>query len=366
MLRSLGIETSNLYSGFLALALRALEPEGDLVAVTPRSFCNGPYFRPFRRELLSTSRIRRLHVFERRDAAFGEDSVLQENIILHVTKGYTGSDRIAVSASSGDGPQFTQRELPYSGVVPGGEDSFIHIPSDENADAAVRKIASLPATLDSLGIAVSTGRVVDFRASDHLRSEPEPGAVPLLYPCHLRAGEIAWPLLPSRKPNALARSQATESLLHPPGWYVVVKRFSAKEEARRVVASVISPKSTRDGPFAVENHLNLFHKDGAGLPESVARGLAAYLNTTALDLCFREFSGHTQVNAADLRSLRYPSREQLQVLGEAARGAVQEQDEIDRLLDAALGAVSNSANPEPKQPWPSKALAAKRSDANAA
>ena len=40
-LRSVGIETSNLYTGFVALILRLLEPTGELVAITPRSFCNG-------------------------------------------------------------------------------------------------------------------------------------------------------------------------------------------------------------------------------------------------------------------------------------------------------------------------------------
>lgn len=57
LLRSAGIETSNLYTAFLALAARLLEPHGQLVAITPRSFCNGPYFRPFREDMLSASRF---------------------------------------------------------------------------------------------------------------------------------------------------------------------------------------------------------------------------------------------------------------------------------------------------------------------
>ncbi|HTI70467.1 MAG TPA: N-6 DNA methylase, partial [Candidatus Limnocylindria bacterium] len=45
-LRSIGIETSNLYTGFISLIHRLLVPGGQLVGITPRSFCNGPYFRP--------------------------------------------------------------------------------------------------------------------------------------------------------------------------------------------------------------------------------------------------------------------------------------------------------------------------------
>jgi adenine-specific DNA-methyltransferase len=45
LLRRVGIETSNLYTAFLALSVLLLEPDGQLVAITPRSFCNGPYFK---------------------------------------------------------------------------------------------------------------------------------------------------------------------------------------------------------------------------------------------------------------------------------------------------------------------------------
>ena len=52
-----------------------------------------------------------------------------------------------------------------------------------------------------------------------------------------------------------------------------------------------------------ENHLNYFHKKGRGIDMPLARGLAAFLNSTLVDAYFRQFNGHTQVNATDLRSL---------------------------------------------------------------
>src|SRR5205823_4473546 len=51
LLSGVGIETSNVYTAFLWLTVRLLEDGGELVAITPRSFCNGPYFTPFRKEL---------------------------------------------------------------------------------------------------------------------------------------------------------------------------------------------------------------------------------------------------------------------------------------------------------------------------
>ena len=87
LLRRLNIETSNLYTAFLSLVVLLLNDSGELIAITPRSFCNGPYFRPFRQHLLQHVNLTQVHVFEARDHAFRDDEVLQENVILHAVKG---------------------------------------------------------------------------------------------------------------------------------------------------------------------------------------------------------------------------------------------------------------------------------------
>lgn len=97
----------------------------------------------------------------------------------------------------------------------------------------------------------------------------------------------------------------------PAGSYVVVKRFSAKEEKRRIVAALWSG----DQQPAFDNKLNYIHQAGHGLDAGVAAGLVAWLNSRQVDAYFRVFSGHTQVNAGDLRQMRFPSTEQLQLIG---------------------------------------------------
>ena len=44
-----------------------------------------------------------------------------------------------------------------------------------------------------------------------------------------------------------------------------------------------------------------------------------FLNTTAVDDNFRRFNGHTQVNATDLRLMKYPDRNTLMALGKWAQ-----------------------------------------------
>jgi adenine-specific DNA-methyltransferase len=336
-LRRAGIETSNLYTAFLALAILLLEPGGELVAITPRSFCNGPYFRPFRELLLREMSLRRIHVFDSRTAAFADDEVLQENVIIHAVKGKSSKKVIVSSSRDPEEEPRSVRHVPVRDVVrPEDPELFFHVVPNEAGRAVAEVLARLPSRLGDLGLAVSTGKVVDFRARDFLRPQPVAGAGPLIYPAHFCAGVIRWPKL-GKKPNALVHAPRTAQLWMPSGTYVLVKRFSSKEERRRVVAAIFDPALVPGERVGFENHLNVFHQEGRGLRPVLARGLAAFLNSTLVDVYFRQFNGHTQVNATDLRSLRYPSLETLERLGRRVRDPGLAQGELDRIVEDAIG-----------------------------
>lgn len=335
LLRQIGVETSNLYAGFLAVTARLLAPGGEMVAITPRSFCNGPYFEPFRRFFLTTMCFRRVHVFDARDRAFADDEVLQENIVFRAERTTDAGAGVVVSASLGpDDPDVRVRTIGHDDLVrPGDRHAFIHIVPDGGGDPIRQRMGKLKASLAELGLAVSTGRVVDFRAKDLLRAKPGRNTAPLIYPCHLQRGYVEWPNGRTRKPNALALSPRADDLLVPAGHYVLVKRFSAKEEPRRIVAAVYDPAHVAADRVAFENHLNYYHQRGAGLPATVAKGLAAFLNSTLVDSYFRQFSGHTQVNATDLRSLRYPAWDELVTLGRRIGKSFPSQGALDQLVE---------------------------------
>lgn len=338
LLRKVGVETTNLYAAFLWLTIRLLEPNGELVAITPRSFCNGPYFLPFREVLLKTMSIDRIHVFDYRDRAFEDDDVLQENVILHAIKAHQ-QERVTISSSADpNDPFITLREVEYAQLVyPDDPDLFIHIVPDGLGQRIGQKARSLSHSLAELGITVSTGRVVDFRAADFLKEKPDTETVPLIYPSNFSQGSIVWPHGQNKKPSAIRLAQETTRLLVPSGWYVLVKRFSAKEERKRVVAAIYDPTRVDAGFIGIENHLNYYHQNGKGLPPLLAKGLAAFLNSTIVDEYFRQFSGHTQVNATDLRNLKYPSLSQLMAIGEQIGDEFPEQDEIDQIVLGTLG-----------------------------
>ncbi len=337
-LRTVGIETVNLYSAFVALAVALSAPGGQIVAIIPRSFCNGPYYRPFRNFILERAAIRHLHLFDSRNKAFKDDAVLQENIIIRLERGGTPGP-VTISTSADDSFHDLQaHEHPVDRIVfPGDPEAFIHVPTSPTQNA-LELSAAVRCTLTDLGISVSTGPVVDFRVREHLRQMPEEGAVPLLYPGHFSGAGTEWPRPALKKANAIARNPATEKSLYPNGSYCVVRRFSSKEERRRIVASVVDPTAFRGAEMlGFENHLNVFHQKKRGLPAALAHGLAAFLNTTEVDMNFRRFNGHTQVNATDLKQMVYPSRAALEQLGE---WAMKQELLTQAMLDKKLAALT--------------------------
>ena len=334
-LRRVGIETVNLYSAFVALAVALAAPGGQIVAIIPRSFCNGPYYRPFRDFILERAAIRHMHLFESRNKAFKDDDVLQENIIIRLERsGESGP--VTVSTSTDDCfADLAIHEHPCERILlPDDPERFIHVPTSPE-QYAIESSPIVRYRLTDLGIQVSTGPVVDFRLKAYLRDMPGPGTVPLLYPVHCSGSGVIWPIDGAKKPNAIVRHPDTEKWLYPRGFYCVVRRFSSKEEKRRIVASVVEPRIFGDAPvLGFENHLNLFHENRCGLPEQLARGLAVFLNSTAIDEFFRRFNGHTQVNATDLKRMKYPSRDALTELG---AWAVQQGGLTQSMIDVRLG-----------------------------
>lgn len=347
LLGALGMETSNLYAAFVWIAIRRLIIGGELTAITPRSFCNGPYFREFRRDLLSSSIFHTAHLFNSRTEAFGRDAVLQENLLFHLTKGSPNRTEVILSSGSLDRPD--EVAVPFDRFVRTDDpEQVIHLAAEADAQAIGDFIRSLPCELADLGITVSTGPVVDFRVKNSLSQHLRKGDAPLLYPHSVKAGKVIPPFSDSslhndrrnaKKPVAIAINDESLPWLVPASRFVLIKRFSSKEERRRLVAGVMEPNEEFSGLIGIENHLNFFHRNRQGLPQYLARGLARFLNSTVADRYFRQFNGHTQVNVSDLRAFRYPSAAILEKLGKTK---IDDGDQraIDLAMTRQLGAPS--------------------------
>lgn len=345
-LKKVGIETVNLYSGFVALSIQKLIKGGELVVIIPRSFCNGPYYKPFRELIIKETAIKHIHIFDSRTNAFSGDDVLQENIILHLVKGEQQKEVTITSSPMADfhldeetntvsASDMTIRKVPFTSIVnPNDVHQFIHIAANDRDQRIINKLSTFNSTLEDINIQVSTGPVVGFRLKSEVRKDIEAGAAPLIYPVHLNEG-VTWPK-ESNKPNAITVSDKTRGLLWKnDGYFLLIRRLTSKEEKRRIVATPYD--SSLPGPLVgFENKLNVFHHKKEGLDKDLILGLYVYLNCTLLDKYYRLFGGHTQVNATDLRTIHYPNSETLRQIGSLVVTPNLTQTEIDQLIEREI------------------------------
>ncbi|PFA69844.1 SAM-dependent methyltransferase [Bacillus sp. AFS015802] len=335
LLSSIKIEVPNYYAAFVSLSLRLLKSKGQLVCITPRSFCNGQYFKSFRSDLLEKIKFEWIHLFDSRKDIF-YDNVLQETIIMYLTKNaQTINHNITITESVNvEFSEIRKIKKKFENVVfPNDKEKIIRLNKEDDL-GLVEKMHSLPCTLENLGITVSTGPVVDFREkAGLLRFESTQFSIPLIYPEHFFNGFIKWPII-SKKPGYLIQDKSNFNNLRPPGIYVLVKRVSSKEEKKRIIAAVYDSQYIGKFKVAFDNKVNYFHTGKKGLlSRNKAKGLTLYLNSSLVDFYFRTFSGSTQVNVSDLKTLKYPSLEMLERLGTYYENELPPQEEIDQLIN---------------------------------
>ena len=309
----------NIYALFMAKAVEMLRPGGEIVAITPRSFCNGPYFRAFRQWFFSRMSLKYVHLFESRTDPFRDSQVLQENVITISKKHPRPQKTIEVSASFGRDflQQPITKQIPNNIVFDNSlGELIIRIPQGPKDQQIIRLVDSWPKRFGDLGLRVSTGPVVSFRATEFLlESLNGSNSTPLLSLHNVRPFKTGWPLQKNGKPLAFKVSKESERLLLPRNNYVLLRRFSSKEERRRLTASCFLSHLWESPYVALENHLNYIYHATRNLTENEVYGLAALFNSMLLDQYFRTVSGNTQVNAAEIRSMRFPSLSSIANMG---------------------------------------------------
>ncbi len=314
---------TNMYTMFMSLAASSLRVGGRFVSITPRSFASGVYFKHFRHQFFSMIMPDVIHLFDSRKSAFEEANVLQENIILTGTRksiASVDSPTITISQSRGldDLSYPLIREMQRNLIIDQKEkDPILNLPTSDLDTHLLQTFRGWKNTLATYGLEISTGPVVPFRSTDMLTSTEvvkQGEAVPLLWLQHVHRMDIQWPLQDFDKPQAILR-QAGHKLLVKNVTQIAIRRFSAKEELRRVTAAVLPEGAFGSEYIGLENHLNYLYRPHGVLPYDEAVGLAVFLNSSLVDRYFRIANGNTQVNATELRKLPLPAWQQLVAIG---------------------------------------------------
>jgi adenine-specific DNA-methyltransferase len=328
----------NIYAFFMTMAASMLAVKGEMVFITPRSFCSGLYYKNFRKWFLRKVRVTKIHIFESRRDIFDKDEVLQENIIIKARKG-TEEGTVTITTSKDKELNVSGRiEVDYSDIVsPKNNESFIRIPTSELDVNILHIIDKWPSTLNKQGVQISTGPVVDFRAKEHLRQDLTKESVPLLWMHNMQNMRVVWPSKKNKKPAAIASKEETDLLLLPVKNYVLLKRFTSKEQRRRLDSAVLKQSEFPYESVGIENHVNYIHKPKGSLSVSEAFGIAALLNTGLIDNYFRSLNGHTQVNATEIRNLPLPDLSVIKKIGEIVSKAKDLPANLDEIVGFQLG-----------------------------
>jgi adenine-specific DNA-methyltransferase len=315
----------NIYSLFMAIAAELLKDKGIMVVITPRSYAAGPYFKLFRKYFFKMMSPERIHIFESRKDTFKKYEVLQENIILKGRK-YCKISNINISISKGleDLDKSEIYTFPTSIVLHSiNGDIILRLPNNNQDIELIDIVEQWNGNLHKYGLEISTGPVVPFRCKDLIfnMTQNSNDFAPLIWLQNVRPMAIKWPCFNLRnckeKPQYIKINPKSikRKLLIQDQNLVILRRFSAKEEHRRLTASPLFKDQLGSKFIGVENHLNYIYRRKGELTKTETLGLAALFNSSLLDKYFRISSGNTQVSATEIRSMPLPPIKKINKIG---------------------------------------------------
>ncbi len=302
----------NLYTLFTTMGVFNLAPGAEMVCIIPRSWTSGAYFRLFRKKLFATCTLQHIHLFIGRDRVFDREDVLQETMILKLRKGSATSDKVTIttSRSGRDFRHITRYEADFHRIVR-GDDQFLYLVTNPDEERAVRRVSSCRQTLRDMGLQMKTGLTVDYRERDALRPTPSEGSITLIFPHHIRQGRVVFPMGRENEYPHTTRSALRQKNTN----YLFVKRFTAKEEPRRLQCGVYLSRQFPDfKAISTENKIN-FIAGRSDLPVPVVYGLYVIFNSSLYDTYYRILNGSTQVNSSEINSIPVPNLSTIEAMG---------------------------------------------------
>ncbi|MBN2115249.1 MAG: Eco57I restriction-modification methylase domain-containing protein [Anaerolineales bacterium] len=338
---------TNIYTLFMALSAKLLSPQGKACFIVPRSFCSGVYFSEFRRDLLKDVTPLSVHVFQSRNDVFKGDEVLQENVIFSFEKSSQPQENrywaghVNISSSKDDKgleDENISRQVSFNHFLNDHDGLLLfRLPTGILDEQILDAVDKWDGSLEKYGYQVSTGRVVPFRAKELLKKQAKAGngTVPLLWMQNVKPYQVKFPLDRFDKPQAISVNDP--SLLLPNANYVLSRRFSAKEDKRRLVSAPFIGEKFDFEQIGFENHLNVIFKKKGALSNSETIGLSALLNSAIIDRYFRIVNGNTQVNAAELRIMPIPPLIVIKNIGEKIhKTQADTQEKIESIIFSTL------------------------------
>lgn len=308
---------TNIYALFMAICAKLLADNGQMIFITPRSFASGRYFQSFRDFLFHHVSIDFIHLFNTRKETFAKDEVLQEMVIMRMVPVGNGKSTI-VSYSQGisDLKHPCQKKYAAAEIVDvNSDEKVVYLPVDGRDEAILSLFQSWNGNMEKYGIKISTGPVVAFRAHDFIVYEPSENTVPLYWLHNVVKMLCDHPVQKKGKGQYIKVVPDTKSVLLPNKNYVLLRRFSSKDDNSRLVAAPYFGNMAQSEFVGIENKLNYIYRPKGHLRRDEVMGITALLDSEMFDAWFRTFNGNINVSATELRMMPLPPIETIREIG---------------------------------------------------
>lgn len=313
---------ANIYSIFMALSAILLKNDGQLIFITPRSYASGGYFKVFRSFFFKKIQLKNVHLFVSRKDTFSRDKVLQETVIINGFKqDYNLGNQTEISSSSGIVDIDNARKRTYSSdrvLDLNTDEKIMYLPTSDYEEHVLSVFRTWRNKFIDYEVKVSTGPVVAFRSKEYLRSEYQNSNVylaPLYWLHNIKPMEIEWPIVKPKKEQYINIEPLAKPLLVPNKNYVLLRRFSSKDDKNRLVAAPYLQYYKKAELIGLENKVNYIYRPGGELSNEETVGIAALLSSTIYDTYFRIFNGNVNVSATELKEMTLPDLEVIQNIG---------------------------------------------------
>ena len=184
---------------FAILGSVMLTENGQLCAMLPIQTAYGAYLAKFRKKILSTLSLERLHTFTKKPKGKYDADILRKSMIFKF-KNAPQCEKITLSASYDYGTDENVRVLPpldYATIVRGEDKNILLIKSEDELEI-FNYVSTQPATLSSLGLKMKTGLTLESRYPELVRDTYTEDTLPLITPSCVANGRIKFPV-PNRK-----------------------------------------------------------------------------------------------------------------------------------------------------------------------